>query len=152
LIKHNHPEIRVQNPDGKSLGYDEIFHASHRLLTNDEMELFKLIRGTTMTTLHDTNSKMKSWIEDHSEFVFDQQPNEPRVQLSKKLVELRAHLAAWLDKYAVWIPNDETRALVYLDDEKGHGPPFPENVEAAVDDVLRALGRGHRAPPSLAPH
>jgi hypothetical protein len=138
-IKLNHPEIAISDPHGKSLGYDEIFSKSYRVLTTEEEELFKLIRGTTATTLRDTNKKMRKWLDDHPEFVLGEQPNEPRARLAKKLVELRVHLGEWLGKFSEWIPTNETRALVYLGDEKGHSPPFPEDLEGSVKEVLRTL-------------
>ncbi len=75
FVQKNHPEIATSKPDGTSLGYDEIFHNAYHVFTSDEMELFQLIRGTTLTSLHDTNSKMQNWIESHSQFVLGAQPN-----------------------------------------------------------------------------
>jgi hypothetical protein len=138
-IRQNHPEIAVSGPEGNPLGYDEIFHKSYQSFTDDESRLFKLIRGTTMTTLHDANSKMQKWIEDNSEFILGTQPNETRIQLSKMLEKLRTHLNEWLAKYVVWIPNDPTRAIVFLGDEKGDGPPFPTGIETCVSEALRTL-------------
>jgi hypothetical protein len=139
-IRRNHPEVAIFDSSAKSLGYDEVFHKSYHSLSAEEMPLFLLIRGTTMTTLHDTNSKMQKWIEDHSEFVVGAQPNEARSRLRQDLVLLRTHLGEWLAKYVVWIPGDETRAIVYLADEKGHGPPFPKSVEASLEVALLTLG------------
>ena len=136
-IMQNHPEIAVLGSDKRPLGYDDIFHNSYQFLTSDETRLFKLIRGTTITTLQDTNSEMKKWIEDNPEFILDAQPNEARIRLREMLAELRTHLNVWLGKYAVWIPNDPTRALVFLGDEKNDGPPFPTGIDTCVADVLR---------------
>lgn len=139
-IMEKHPEISLTDANGKSRGYDAVFHDAYRVLTPDEMELFQLIRGATLTTMHDVNSRMKRWLDDQPEFV-GPQSNPARAQLRKKLVELQVHLNRWLEKYAGWM-KDEARTLVYLGDEKGHGPEFPEGIDDAVTDALRALNHG----------
>jgi hypothetical protein len=140
-IKKIHPRIPIAGPDGKDLGYDEVFHRSYSVLTQDEMELFVLIRGATMTTMHKFNADMQLWLESHSEFVHDAQPNQTRTQLRDELVKLRTHLNRWLEKFAGWM-EDKTRSLVYMADEKGHGPPFPADIDEAIINVLRTLNGG----------
>jgi hypothetical protein len=140
-IEQRHPDIVTYGPSGRSLGFDEVFFSSYDVLSRDEMELFQLIRGTTLTTMHDTNSKMLKWIEDNPEFVIVAQPNKPRRKLREKLEELRTHLNQWFDKYAIWIPNNEKRSLVYLADEKDHGIAFPNDMEGSIDEALYTLNQ-----------
>src|SRR5690606_36510392 len=46
-------------------GYDEIFYAAYAVMTPPERELFALIRGMTRHAVHQTNSRIRQWIEDH---------------------------------------------------------------------------------------
>ena len=140
-IKKIHTEIPVAGPDGKHLGYDEVFHRSYSVLTQDEMELFVLIRGATITTMHKFNTDMQFWLEGHSEFVHNAQPDQARAQLRDELIKLRTHLNRWLEKFAGWM-EDKTRSLVYMADEKSHGPEFPKHIDGAISNVLRTLNDG----------
>lgn len=135
-VRHNHPDIVTTDETGRSLGFDEIFHRAYSDLQPEEMELFQLIRGTTMTSLYDTNKKMYEWIEGNSEFLAADKTDRVMSDLAEDLIALRSHLRAWLDKYSVWIPDKESRSIVYLADEKKHGTGFPRRLERSLDAAL----------------
>lgn len=139
-IQDSHPDILVNDSANKFFGYDQTFHDAYDVLTNHEMDLFRLIQGTTKNSLFSANSSMKRWLDDHPEFVSDPLPNPKLGELRDKLRQLRSHLIAWLDKYEGF-RGDKKRSLVYLGDEKYHGPPFPNAMDEAVDYALSVLER-----------
>lgn len=123
-------------------GYDEIFYAAYDHMTPRERELFALVRGMTRHAVHQTNSRIRQWIEEHpvAELLPTRTPAVDELERQIRLLEL--HLAQWFSKYeAVFLP-DEKRALVYLGDEKSHGQAWPRGLEPAVDVVLAELGKG----------
>jgi hypothetical protein len=136
-IRDNHKEIPTQSKEGRSLGYDEIFHRAYSVLTKEEMEIFNLIRGTTLYSMRNANEKMFRWIEEHPEFLNNSRDIPESRDFAEDLGLLREHLDEWLSKFASWM-KDDTRSLVYLGDEKKHGPEFPKRIEqslAAVTNV-----------------
>ena len=123
-------------------GYDDIFYAAYDHMTPPERELFALIRGMTRHAVHQTNTRIRQWIEEHpvAELLPTRTPALDELERQIRLLEL--HLAQWFSKYeAVFLP-DEKRALVYLGDEKSHGQAWPRGLEPAVDVVLAELGKG----------
>jgi hypothetical protein len=135
-VRENHPGLVTTDETGRSLGFDEIFHRAYDDLQPEEMELFQLIRGTTMTSLYETNKKVYEWIEGNSAFLTADKTDKVMNDLAEDLTALRRHLRAWLDKYSVWIPVKESRSIVYLADEKKHGTGFPRRLEQSLDAAL----------------
>jgi hypothetical protein len=140
LLKATHAGLETKDERGHDLGFDETFHRAFPNFTPQEIELFNLIRATTTSSLLNVNRLMAEWINTNFEFLQSEVAPFSK-ELQNDLADLQTHLQAWLDKYVVWIPDDPSRSLVYLADEKGHGPEFPPNVESSVDKALHALIR-----------
>jgi hypothetical protein len=136
LLEENHSQIELVDETGKSLGFDEIFHRAYNGFTQAEKELFDLIRGSTQSALRDANERMLAWIHKNPQFLQKDRVTEPRRQFADCLYRLQSHLSQWSAKYAGWIPENKTRSLVYLRDEKGHGEEFPRDIEVALRNVL----------------
>lgn len=120
----------------EGLGFDETFHRLHPQFTDDERELFDLIRSMTKVALFGVNRRMKDWLEDSPEFLVDR--SDAFSALSGELARLQEHLGLWLAKYDVFL-QQETRSLVYLGDEKQHGAAFPSALEPELRRVLEDL-------------
>jgi len=131
MLRENHGEVV---PEG--LGYDETFSIMFDRFTNDEAELQKIIRSTTMHSQRRLNQTMSKWLQRAHAFKRSDQPRPQRLLLSEQLRALELHLNQWHDKYEALIPDDPKRSLVYLADEKGHGVRFPQGLKNAVDEVI----------------
>jgi hypothetical protein len=128
-------ESRLGNEVPVQLGFDETFYRLYSRLEPEERELHSLIRSTTMNSLRRVNSSMSEWLDRNLDFRRSDTSSPDREQLAAELSALRLHLNQWHDKFAAHM-QDEKRCLVYLDDEKKHGAPFPKNLEAVLQRVL----------------
>jgi hypothetical protein len=124
-------------------GYEEVFSTAFATMTRDERELHAVIRGYTVHGLKPLNEAMRLWLEIDTEFKLARLRRRKDGQLARQLVMLEQHLLMWLAKYATWIPETPSHALVYLGDEEGHGVPFPTGIQSTIEDALGiAAGRG----------
>lgn len=135
MLERSHADILGKNAEGEPIGFDDVFHRCFDSMNQEERELFSLIRGTTTHTMRETNNRLTEWLKDNMTDNATFIKKEGR-DLEGMLDTLRRHLDAWFDKYAVWIPDDQTRSLVYLDDEKRHGPGFPSGIDSLVRSLL----------------
>ncbi len=119
--------------------YDRAFAAAYRSLTDEERELFAVVRAITVHTLHPLNESLLLWLAADTDFKVRPSGRGPRGELAGFLARLEAHLLLWRAKYETWIPHNMDRALVYLADEKRHGLGFPQGGTALVSRLL-----GHR--------
>jgi hypothetical protein len=124
------------------IGYDETFYQFYEVMDNEQRELFSLIRGTTLNSMHNLNEKLKQWADENSarQLAGEISPNVKYLDI--QLAQLRDHLNAWFDKYESLFKTSERRSLVYLGDEKQQGVEFPHDVSTALDALLRELERG----------
>jgi hypothetical protein len=127
---------RSPNLKNSESGYESIFSAAFPTLTDEECKLHTMIRGYTVNGLKPLNDAMVQWLQDDTEFKLARSRNRSLQALAKKLSALEPHLLMWLAKYAAWIPETPSHALVYLDDEEGHGVPFPKQIESTIEIVL----------------
>jgi hypothetical protein len=136
LIRLNHPDVSTRDDHGEPLGYDEIFHRAYPTLNEKERDIFKLIRGTTLSSLKKANDKMFLWTEEHPEFLAASDRTIESKDFADDLANLRAHLDQWSSKFATWM-EDESRSLVYLADEEAHGLGFPTRIEVSLARILK---------------
>ena len=147
-----------------SAGFDALFVARFDTFTPEEADDHRVIRGYTEHALRPINERTSTWLRDDIEYRCYVSPRghghnsakettDPRARLAESLSALDSHLLLWHAKYAVWLPDRPTHALVYLDDEKKQGLGFPKRVEADVQAVIDAESRrrfnlGGRAEPA----
>lgn len=131
MIHHNHAgEI----PPYK--GYDDLFYKMYDRLTDEEMELFKIVRGNTRIGTHRINGRIRDWAESHDARAMFPDGSPEVDALEAQLLELRVHLAEWFAKYEETFLPDPKRTLVYLGDEKRQGTSWPSKLDVAVNAVL----------------
>lgn len=119
-------------------GYDQVFYEQYEGMVPAESELQRLIRGTTVNSMHRVNGAMRQWIRDNHDIADSRASNG--VRLAEQLKLLDQHLNDWFDKFDGLVAGDPKRSLVYLNDEKHHGRGFPREMEPAVADALLSLG------------
>lgn len=116
-------------------GYDDLFYKMYDRLNDDEMELFRIVRGNTRVGTHRINGRIRDWAEGHDvRALFPEAVGMPA--LEHEVMELRVHLAEWFAKYEETFLPDPKRTLVYLGDEKRQGTKWPPGLDGAVAAVL----------------
>ncbi|MBI5928612.1 MAG: hypothetical protein HY862_04845 [Chloroflexi bacterium] len=134
LLEQNHRDSLPANN-----GYDDLFYKMYDQMNEDEKDLFKIIRGRTQVTMYGINQKLRKWADDYSAKTLVGQSTAAVENLDAELSQLRLHLGEWFAKFESNFKNDERRSLVYLDDEKEQGTPFPHNINKALKAVLAEL-------------
>lgn len=124
-------------PNGQACSYDRLFARSYNSMTDDEREMFDIVRAYTIHTFKPLNDALLNWLSSDAEFRVGPPGQSPRAKLAAFLCDLEAHLLLWRAKYNSWIPEHPERALVYLADEGKHGTPFPSDGAAIVMAVLQ---------------
>lgn len=119
-------------------GFEAVFSASFPSMSYEERELHSIIRGYTVNGLKPLNQEVVQWLQGDTEFKLPRSRRSGCRKLARQLAELEPHLLMWLAKYAVWIPDKPTHALVYLADEESHGVPFPKGIEHTIEEALGA--------------
>lgn len=119
-------------------GYDDLFYKMYDRLNDEEMELFRIVRGNTRVGTHRINGRIRDWVESHDVLTLFPQQTPGVPALERELMELRIHLAEWFAKYEETFLPDPKRTLVYLGDEKQQGTRWPPGLDAAVAAVLAA--------------
>ena len=117
-------------------GYDDLFYKMYDRLNEDEMELFRIVRGNTRVGMHRINGRIRDWAENHDILALFPQATPAVLRLERDVMELRAHLAEWFAKYEETFLPDPRRTLVYLGDEKRHGTRWPPGLNDALAAVL----------------
>jgi hypothetical protein len=138
MLLENH-----ENEVPHGLGYDGTFIYMYDRFTPAEAELHAIIRSTTMNSKRRVNQQMSDWFDEYIGFKTGDQPNQARERLAEQLKILELHLNQWHDKYDAMIPDSEGKkpsnkkhSLVYLADEKKHGPGFPKGIKQLVQNVI----------------
>lgn len=119
-----------------SKGYDDLFYKMFDRLNEEELELFKIVRGNTKVGTHRVNQRIRDWAESHDVRLMFPQPTPAVDALERDLLELRVHLAEWFAKYEETFLTDPKRTLVYLGDEKRQGTRWPPGLESSVAAVI----------------
>lgn len=119
-------------------GYEANFYHFYDKLSDEEKDLHKIIRGVTLNSLRRVNSDMKQWLESDVIFKNNSLDISNAVEFAEKLKILETHLNLWLSKFDVWM-DDEKHALVYMNDEQGHGTEFPTGIESIVDSAIASM-------------
>ena len=144
-IQQNHPEASA--PELADAGFEEIFAHFYPNFTAAERNLHSIIRGQTINAMRSINTELSAWLtKDDFYNVFTGNARgrgtQNRARLAKLLADLEVHLRLWQAKYETWIIDHPEHALVYLADEKRHGPGFPAGLDNLVAELAGA------APPS----
>lgn len=121
------------------VGYDETFYQMYDLMEGEQSELFNLIRGITLNSMHHLNEELQRWANENSARQLVGKSSPKAKHLDDQLRLLRKHSNVWFDKYESVFKTSERRSLVYLADEKRHGERFPPELSTAVDSLLHEL-------------
>jgi len=147
-LRHNEQRGRLwrmihQNHAGEIppyKGYDDLFYKMYDRLNEEEVELFRIVRGNTRVGTHRVNGRIRDWAEGHDvRAMFPAAADMPA--LEREVMELRVHLAEWFAKYEETFLPDPKRTLVYLGDEKRQGTRWPSGLDGAVAAVLDSWRR-----------
>jgi hypothetical protein len=133
LIHQNHA---AEIPPSK--GYDDLFYKMFDRLNEEEMELFRIVRGNTRVGAHRINGRIRDWADSHDIPTLFPGQSPKAVALEREVMELRVHLAEWFAKYEETFLPDPRRTLVYLGDEKRQGTRWPPGLNDAVAAMLEA--------------
>lgn len=117
-------------------GYDDLFYKMYDRLNEEEMELFRIVRGNTRVGMHRINGRIRDWAESRDILALFSQATPAVLRLERDVMELRVHLAEWFAKYEETFLPDPRRTLVYLGDEKRQGTRWPAGLNEAVAAVL----------------
>ena len=123
----------------QALGFDETFFQMHDQMDQEELELFKIIRGLTAHSMLPVNERLQQWAKDNTARQLVRKNRALAKELDEQLGILRTHLSHWFAKYNSVFKDDEKRSLVYLDDEKHQGIGFPKQLRSVVEKVLNDL-------------
>jgi hypothetical protein len=134
LIENNHPD---KIPQGRDIGYEEVFSTVYPYFTPEEKELHGLIRGITVYGLRPVNLALSRWLAEDTDFRTGlSKEDELYNNLTVQLNMAARHLVLWHAKYRNWIKAPE-HSLVYLNDEEHHGLAFPTGIEDLVREVIK---------------
>lgn len=133
LIHANHAQEIPPNR-----GYDDLFYKMYDRLNEEEMEIFRIVRGNTLVGMHRINGRIRDWADNHNPLDMFPEQTPQVLALERELKELRSHLSEWFAKYEETFKPDPKRTLVYLNDEKKHGTRWPPGLNDAVAAVLAA--------------
>jgi hypothetical protein len=130
MLDKNHP---AEMP-GDTLGYNRTFARLYPSFTDAERDLFLVIRGLTRDTVRRANDRMSAWLRENDD-VLRLEDSFVGPDLAARLRVLRQHLSEW---HALFLATqaDETRSLVFLNDEFQTGTGFPRGIEAVVDAAV----------------
>jgi len=132
IIERKYPQLIA----GKT-GFEEIMEACFSTFTPGEKELHTIIRAITVHTIFTLNTALLDWLKKDNFYKSRRHNDTTLARLSQKLTALEAHLYLWLAKYAIWIPDTDAHALVYLADEKRHGVIFPKGIDVLIEKILK---------------
>ena len=104
--------------------------------SEDEKELFALIRGISSHSLYQSNLALLAWLRSDAYFKAQFQRDDEYGKLAKLLSQLQVHLLLWMSKFEMWIPGRPEHALVYMADEEAHGIAFPAGIDEVVASLL----------------
>ena len=121
-------------------GYDALFYKMHDDLNQEEVELFRIVRGNTKRGTHRMNQRILDWVEAHPIPTLLPQRTAAVAELEAQVLALKLHLEEWFAKYEETFLPDEKRTLVYLADEKKHGKGWPKELDPALAAVIAELG------------
>jgi len=143
LRKRLAAQLRARLPATSDLppGFDRLFAATYSVMTEEERQLFTLIRAITVYTFRPLNGSLLEWLRADRYFRAIPPTHRRLGRLALFLAQLEAHLVLWLAKYEAWIPDHPEHALVFLADEEQHGVGFPKGGTALIATLL-----GHPAP------
>jgi hypothetical protein len=119
------------------VGMEAIMSGVYDEMTADEKERHAIIRSTTIFGMRQLNESLLDWIRTDTTYRTSRARSGAARELAVALHQLETHLLIWQSKYSAWIPENPRHALVYLGDEKEHGPSFPESVGELVEAALR---------------
>ncbi len=117
-------------------GYDDLFYKMFDHLNEEEMALFRIVRGNTRVGMHRINARIQDWADNHDVAAMFPEQTPPVLALERELKELRSHLSEWFSKYEETFKPDPKRTLVYLNDENQHGTRWPPGLNGAVAALL----------------
>ena len=113
----------------KEWGYkhDELFAALYPTMNEEEVYLFRLMRGITENTLFSYNNSIVQLLDKYPEFYTD----------VPEILKLHDHLNFWLAKYNSVFKDRDDMCLVYvgLKDEK----PFPKGIRRIIKEKIAQL-------------
>ncbi len=136
-------EARVQ---AEGHGYELRLSQLYPLMTDEERVEHGIVRSATIHGTKPINDAVLHWLQRDRWYRSGAVRTPDGRQLARALFALEVHLLMWRAKYEAWIPQHVEHALVYLADEKKHGPGFPKGIEELVIRVLGEEGVTSREP------
>lgn len=133
LLRANRPELALG-----SGGQDDLFHQLHPTMSSAERDRFEDVRASTVV-IHDINRRILDWLRANPNSSLFGQATSATDRLGGQLDALRNHLNFWLTRYDRVFDRDETRALVFMADEKRRGPQWPHGLTGALRAVIAEL-------------
>jgi len=132
LILQRDPKLE----DVAQSGFESLFSAAYGDMSNEEKELHTIVRSYTINSIRPLNLAAVEWLKNDNYFKIPRKGHGLRGEVGRMLAQLDAHLLMWEAKYQIWIPDRQDHSLVYLDDEKKHGIPFPAGIENKLEQLL----------------
>jgi len=131
---------RLKDESALSLGYDQFFFQSYEQMIPEELELFTLIRGLTLHSMHASNARLRDWVDNNKGIrQLSGRASTAIATLDNDINQLKTHLSMWFTKYEEVFVKDERRSLVYLGDEKNQGVPFPTSIKRHLLEVITEM-------------
>lgn len=128
-------------------GQDDLFSQLYPAMSRAERDRFEDVRNST-AAIHDVNVRILDWVASHPIASLYLQPTPAGERLAREVEALKSHLNFWMRRYERVFEKDETRALVFMADEKRRGPGWPFGLEPAVRAAIRELQGAEQSPPS----
>jgi len=107
--------------------FDELFAALYPTMNEEELSLFRFIRGITENTLFTYNSSIVQLLDAYPQFHSD----------VPEILQLHDHLNFWLSKYNSVFKDRADMCIVYVGvkDKK----PFPRGIEKIIKEKIDQL-------------
>jgi hypothetical protein len=138
--------IRSKNDGSRDvIGYEELFSQYFEKFSKGDQELHGYIRGITIHAIEPLNRAVAKWL-DGDTYHRARRATPLQKELAVALDQLSVHLSLWRARYAIWIPEQPSHALVYLADEKKYGIGFPRGIEKIIEANLHIERRGDDQP------
>ena len=129
--------LRKRDPslvDG--LGFEESFLLAYPSMEEKELELHSIVRAYTIHTLFPLNVSVLDWLKQDKHFKSKKWLSQKGDLLNEMLAKLEIHLLLWVAKYKMWMPDNKSHTLVYLNDEEQHGVGFPKGIEDVIKEAI----------------
>jgi len=125
--------------DAPKFGFDTSFYRLYESMNTEEKELFSIISPLTAHSMHRVNTELRKWANENPKGTLGLRDRKIAERFEQNILQLKAHLDLWFDRYEKIFSVSERRSVIYMDDCDVPGIAFPEDLDGCVNEVIRQL-------------